>query len=52
MGLGMRVGIRLDKAAGTLITCGIGMAMAGATILLSSFMPNFERTADPIQSSS
>lgn len=46
MGLGMRAGIRLDKAVGTLITCGIGMAMAGVTMLLSSFMPTFERTAD------
>jgi hypothetical protein len=42
MGLGMRAGIRLDKAAGTLATCGIALVSAGSTIFLSSLMPEFE----------
>jgi len=46
MALGMRAGIRLDKAVGTVVTCGIALFSSGLMLLLSSYMPNFERKCE------
>lgn len=40
MGLGMRAGIRLDRAVGTFLTCIIAMGGASFTAFLSSYMPS------------
>ncbi len=42
LGLGMRGGIRLEKAVGTLFTCIIALSIASLAVFLSSYMPNFE----------
>ena len=43
MGVGMRAGIRLEKAVGPLYTCIIAMFFSAVAVFVSSYMPTFER---------
>lgn len=52
MGVGMRAGIRLEKAVGVLPTVVIAMATASLAIFLSSYMPNFQSKPPLTQCSS
>jgi hypothetical protein len=44
MGVGMRAGIRMEKAVGPLYTCAIAMFFSAAAVFVSAYMPTFERT--------
>lgn len=43
MGVGMRAGIRMEKAVGPLYTCAIAMFCSAVAVFVSSYMPTFER---------
>jgi hypothetical protein len=43
MGVGMRAGIRFEKAVGPLYTCLIAMLFSSLAVFISSYMPTFER---------